>query len=249
MRRPLNCLLLTIALLFSTLAVSAAVSFQKEDQWTKWTKKEAEKMLSDSPWSQGQMETDTSEMFFSPTSDPSKPGNRSTSNDEARLSQGATNQAVNVKYFVRFFSARPVRRALVRLMELQNNPPAEVVQKLHNFADVKATDSIIVTLSLQSSDQRAERALMQSINSAVTATLKNDTYLERNGKRLFLEEYIPPGKDGFGARFIFQRLMDEKLFIADNTGEVRFVAKYSDGPKIDRRFKVSEMMYNGELEY
>jgi hypothetical protein len=33
-------------------------------------------------------------------------------------------------------------------MELQNNPPAEVVQKLHNFADVKATDSIIVTLTL-----------------------------------------------------------------------------------------------------
>jgi len=115
MRRPLNCLLLTIALLFSTLAVSAAVSFQKEDQWTKWTKKEAEKMLSDSPWSQGQTETDTSEMFFSPTSDPSKPGNRSTSNDEARLSQGATNQAVNVKYFVRFFSARPVRRASVEV--------------------------------------------------------------------------------------------------------------------------------------
>jgi len=134
-------------------------------------------------------------------------------------------------------------------MELQNNPPAEVLQKLHNFADVKATDSIIVTLTAQSSDQRAERALMQSINSAVTATLKNDTYLERNGKRLFLEEYIPPGKDGFGARFIFLRLMDEKPFIADNTGEVRFFAKYPDGPKIDRRFKVSEMIYNGELEY
>jgi hypothetical protein len=134
-------------------------------------------------------------------------------------------------------------------MELQNNPPAEVVQKMHDFADVKATDSIIVTLTAQSSDQRAERALMQSINSAVTATLKNDTYLERNGKRLFLEEYIPPGKDGFGARFIFLRLMDEKPFIADNTGEVRFFAKYPDGPKIDRRFKVSEMLCNGELEY
>ena len=90
------------------------------------------------------------EMFFSPTSDPNKPGSRSTPNDEARLSQGATNQSVNVKYSVRFFSARPVRRALVRLMELQNNPPAEVVQKLHNFADVKATDSIIVTLTVQS---------------------------------------------------------------------------------------------------
>ena len=206
-------------------------------------------MLSDSPWSQSQTETDTSEMFFSPTSDPNKPGSRPTANDEARLSQGATNQPVNVKYLVRFFSARPVRRALVRLMELQNNPPADVVEKLHNFADVKATDSIIVTLSVQSSDQRSERAVMQSVNSAVTGTLKNDTYLERDGKRQFLEEYIPPGKDGFGARFIFLRSMDEKPFIADKTGEVRFYAKYPNGPKIDRRFKVSEMIYNGELEY
>jgi hypothetical protein len=74
-------------------------------------------------------------------------------------------------------------------------------------------------------------------------------YLERNGKRLFLEEYIPPGKDGFGARFIFLRTLDEKPFIADNTGEVRFYAKFSNGPKIDRRFKVSEMIYNGGLEY
>ena len=135
------------------------------------------------------------------------------------------------------------------MMELEQNPPAEVVQKLHAFADVVASDSIIVTVSVKSTDQRSERAVMQAINSGVTATLKNDTYLERNGKRLFLEEYIPPGKDGFGARFIFLRTMDEKPFIADNTGEVRFYSKFASGPKIDRRFKVAEMMYNGALEY
>lgn len=250
MKKIVYCFSLIATLLVSTFAVSAIVSPQKQDQaWTKWSKKEAEKMLSDSPWSQNQTDTDTSEMFFSPTSDPNKPGARSTATDDARLTQGATNQSVNVKYLVRFFSARPVRRALVRMMELQNNPPPDVAEKMHNFADVKATDSIIITLSVQSSDQRSERAVMQSINSAVTATLKNDTYLERDGKRLFLEEYVPPGKDGFGARFIFLRALDEKPFIADNSGEVRFYAKYPNGPKIDRKFKVSEMMYNGELEY
>jgi hypothetical protein len=165
------------------------------------------------------------------------------------LEGGATNQSVNVKYVIRFFSARPVRRALVRLIELQSSPSAEVKERMHNFANVKATDSIIVTLSVESTDQRSERAVMQIINSAVTGTLKNDAYLERNGKRQFLEEYVPPGKDGFGARFIFLRLMDEKPFIADNTGEVRFYVKFPNGPKIDRRFKVSDMMYNGAPEY
>ncbi len=249
--KPVYCFVFSVAMVFSSLVVFATVSAQSprkdEQSWMKWTKKEAEKMLSESPWAQNQVETDTSEMFFSPTSDPNR--SRATANDASRLEKGATNQSVDVKYMIRFFSARPVRRALVRLMELENNPPADVVERLHNFANVKATESIIITLTVQSTDQRFERAVMQSINRAVTGTLKHDTYLERNGKRLFLEEYIPLGRDGFGARFIFLRMMDEKPFIADNTVEVRFYSKFEKGPKLDRRVKISELSYNGQLEY
>lgn len=250
MKNLFSVSLMMIALVFSTLAISATGQQQKDDQaWTKWSKKEAEKMLSESPWSQPQTETDTSEMFFSPTSDPTKSPKPPTDKDQARLADGATNQSVNVKYMIRFFSARPVRRALIRLMEIQNPPPPEILEKMNNYANAKATDSIIITLSVQSGDQRSERAVMQSVNSAATGTLKNDTYLERNGKRLFLQEYVPPGKDGFGAKFVFSRLQDEKPFIENNTGEVRFYSKFPNGPKLDRKFKVSDMMYNGELEY
>lgn len=242
------CLLLSLELLCISPLPALVLSQKNEDEaWTKWTKKQAEKILTDSAWSQNQTDTDTSEMFFSPTADPNK--GRKPDNDEARLKQGATNQSVNVKYVIRFFSARPVRRALVRLLELQNNPSPEVVEKLHNFANLKSTESIIVTLTVEATDQRSLRAAMQSMDSGVTATLRNETYLERNGKRQFLEEYIPPGKNGFGARFIFLRNADERPFISDNTGEVRFVAKFQSGPKIDRRFNVSEMIYNGALEY
>lgn len=246
MTKFIGCMFLLMALLFSSLIVSA-IPQTDDKKWMQWSKKDAEKILNDSPWTQVQTETDTSEMFFSPTSDPN--GSRATSNDSSRLKQGAVNEEVNVKYVIRFFSARPVRRALVRIMELEQNPPKEVVEKLHNFADVVAADSIIITVTVKSNDQRSERAIMQAINSGITSVLKNDTYLERNGKRLFLEEYIPPGKDGFGARFIFLRTMDERPFIADNTGEVRFYSKFPNGPKIDKRFKVAEMMYNGALEY
>jgi len=250
MNKVVSCFGLVAALVFSSFLASATAPLQKENDdqaWMKWTKKDVEKMLNNSPWSQVQTETDTSEMFFSPTSDPNR--SRATSNDASRTVQGATNQSVNVKYVIRFFSARPVRRALVRMMELEQNPAPDVIQKLHNFADVKADNSIIVTVSVSSTDQRYERAVLQALNSAIAATLKNDTYLERDGKRLFLEEYYPPGKDGFGARFIFLRTVDEKPFIADQTGEVRFFAKIPGGPKIDRRFKVSEMTYNGAFEY
>ena len=91
---------------------------------------------------------------------------------------------------------------------------------------------------------------MQALNSAVTSTLKNNCYLQRaDGKQLFLEEYIPPGKDGFGARFIFLRLPDEKPFIDASSKEIRFFAQVNSNVKIDRRFKVADMMYQGELEY
>jgi len=231
------------------LALTTATAQKKDKPWPEWSKKEAEKMLTDSPWAKLQTDTDTSEMFYSPTTDPRINGARTTSNTGARIAEGAVNSAVNVKFQVRLFSARPVRQALARIMELQN-PPAEVVAKLHNFAEVKSPDSIIVTVTFESPDQRYSGVVMQAFNGAITATLKNDTYLQRSdGKQLFLEEYVPPGRDGFGARFIFLRALDGQPFIKDSTGEIRFYTKYPDGIKVDRRFKLADMMYEGALEY
>ena len=149
---------------------------------------------------------------------------------------------------IRFFSARPVRQALIRLLELENKPAPDVLARMHDFANLESND-IIITVTTEATDQRSGRAVMQLFNSAATGTLKNDTYLERNGKRLFITEYFPLGKDGFGAKFVFSRLLDEKAFIEDNTAEVRFHSKFEKGPTIDRRFKVADMMYNGALEY
>ena len=248
MKKTLVVLLTSAVLLSSSLVFAGAAPNQKtEKPWTEWTQKEAEKMLNSSPWSQAQVDTDTSEMFFSPTNDPAR--GRTTDNAGQRLESGARNQAVNVKFIVRFFSARPVRQALVRMMELKQKPEPEVMERMHAFANVQSNDSIITTLSFETTDQRYGGQAMQAMSSANTGTLKNETYLERDGKRNFLHEYIPPGKDGFGARFIFLRLVDEQPFINGNTGEVRFVTKYPNGMKVDRRFKVSEMIYNGQLEY
>jgi hypothetical protein len=243
--------MIACAILLSTSLVFARNTNQKpEKPWQEWSEKEAEKMLNSSPWSQTQTDTDTSEMFFSPTNDPRTTG--AGTNPGGRLAAGATNQAVNVKFFVRFFSARPVRRALIRLMEIKQKPDPAIVERMHAFADTKSTESIIITVSYESTDQRYAQAVMQAMNTAITATLKNQTYLERNGKRLFLEEYVPPGKDGFGARFIFLRHQGETKtpFIDSKTGDVRFFTQFPQrGPKVDRLFKVADMIYEGELEY
>ena len=232
------------------LGLITATAQKKDKPWTDWSKKEAEKMLDESPWAKIQTDTDTSEMFFSTTE---RSGGLTAEQRQVqadRSATGAVNQAVNVKFYVRFFSARPVRQALARIMELDQKPPPEAIAKLHNFAELKSTNSIIVTVTYTSTDQRYSGVVMQAFNSATTGTLKNATYLERSdGKRLFLEEYVPPGRDGFGARFIFLRELDGQPFITANTGNVRFHAQYPDGIKVDRPFKVAEMIFNGELEY
>ena len=235
---------LTCAVLLSSSLVFAGTTNQKpEKPWTEWTEKEAEKMLNSSPWSQAQVDTDTSEMFFSPTS------RGVTETSGTRLESGARNQPVNVKFIVRFFSARPVRQALVRIMELKQKPEQDVIERMHAFANVQSGESIILTLSFETADGRYAGAAMQAMSSANTGTMKNETYLERDGKRHFLHEYIPPGKDGFGARFIFLRMVDNQPFIKDNTGDVRFVTKYPNAMKVDRVFKVADMVLDGKLEY
>jgi len=243
-----------IIALVAVLAIVGTAIAQKDKKWTEWDKKEVQKMLEDSPWAKKQNETDTSEGFFSPTSAGGVNGARTTASNSSAAGQGATNQSTNVIYFVRFFSARPIREALVRSLEL-NKPgmDAATLTKLHNWGEVKSPNSIIVTVSFrggQGSDQRTTNPVMQAFSSAVTATLKNKTYLQRSdGKQLFLEEYVPPGTDNFGARFIFLRMPDEKLFLDSSSKEIRFYSEVSGDIKIDRRFKVADMMYQGELEY
>ncbi|HSQ19547.1 MAG TPA: hypothetical protein VLR92_04150, partial [Blastocatellia bacterium] len=76
------------------------------------------------------------------------------------------------------------------------------------------------------------------------------TYLEvKGGKRIYLQEFQPTRPDGFGARLIFPRLVDGKPFITPESEDIHFVAPISDTYRLDRRFKVKDMMYEGKLEY
>src|SRR5437899_7934783 len=118
---------------------TAGIMAQKLKSWDQWSQKDAQKILDDSAWGRTQTDTDASQMFYSPTSQPPGRGlgTRATSNDSSRTSQGATNQAVNLNYRIRLFTAKPVRQAFVRLMELsQPNLPNETLERLNKFANL-----------------------------------------------------------------------------------------------------------------
>jgi hypothetical protein len=239
-----------ILLLLSVVAASTVIGQKEQKSWKDWSKKDAEKVLNDSPWSHFQIDTDLSEMFFQPTTDARTSGGRAP-NANSRLEQGATNQATSLKYGIRLFSARPVRRAFIRMIQLQQkNLEPDVVARMNNFAEFTSDDAIIIAVTIEGTDKRSLGKAMQVIESAATGTLKNTTYLERNdGKRVFLEQYEPPGKDGFGARFIFPRIVDERPFLTTDFHNVRFVAEFGTSIKLNMTFKLSDMMLDGKLEY
>ena len=238
-----------VALLIFAALAATVIGQKQAKSWKDWTKVDAEKILSNSAWGQIQTDTDTSEMFFQPTTDARTSGGRAP-NANSRLEQGATNQETKVMYGIRFFSARPVRQAFVRMIQLRQKLEPDVNDRLNSFAELPSNDSIIIAVTVEGTDKRSLGKVMQVISSANTGMLKNQTYLERNdGKRLFLEEYVPPGKDGFGARFIFPRLVDERPFLTSEIHDVRFVSEFSSAIKLNMRFKVADMMMDGKLEY
>ncbi len=250
---------------FVVLSILAGVVLaqDKQEPWPNWDKRKAEKMLNSSPWAQTQVDTNTSQMTYSPTTAAgtssigsstsssagtaaSNPG-RSIQSD--RVDGGATNQALSVNYHVRFLSAKPIRQAFARMIELQDKNNKGVREQLAPFVERDFNDFIVVSVTYDSSDNRLAGPAFQAFNSATTGTLKNQAYLERSdGKRLFVMDYKPPISDGLGAKFIFPRQVDGQPFLTE-VGDVRFFAQLSDKITLTTKYKLKDMIYEGKLEY
>src|ERR1043166_3325708 len=187
------------------IALPIIVIAQKQDHsWMELPKKDAERTLTNSPWSQVQVDTDLSEQFFSPTRPGTAPVGQSTaargsvstqqSINNNRAERGALNEAVAVSYRISFLSSRPVRQALARMiLAAEREPNDQLVKQLQSFVERDFSPYIAIAVSVSSPDGRLSGPALQAINSATTGTLKNKAFLERqDGKRLFLMEYHAP---------------------------------------------------------
>ena len=231
---------LTVVMFLAILLTAAGtVVGQKQlKPWKEWSKTDAQKVLNDSPWAHLQVDQDFQEP--TPLTRPPDPS------IDTRLKQNE-----GMTYGIRFFSARPIRQAFVRMIQLQKKelPPATVT-RLNTFAEVLSEDSIIIAVTIENPDANMLGKAMQIVRNASTPELKNTTYLERSdGKRVFLDQYTPPGPDGFGARFIFPRMLDGKPFLTPEFTIVRFVSDLGSSIKFHMTYKVKDMMLDGKLEY
>jgi hypothetical protein len=90
---------------------------------------------------------------------------------------------------------------------------------------------------------------MRALSAATSDSLKQNVYLERkDGKKLYLMEYRTPTEDGMGAKFVFQRVVDGQPFLTENDS-VKFVAQFNERMKLNTKYKLSDMLYDGKLEY
>ncbi len=240
--------------------LAIGVSAQKNlKPWAEWSKKDVQKILNDSPWGQTQVDEDTSEMFYKPTTAQPTSTTAGTSRGttvtdtsgglkRGEESGGALNQATGVKFRIRWLSARPIRQALARQIALESGQWNE---QLRAFAEGSTENRAVVAVWFESTDQRFSNRVMQIFNAAITAVLKNNTYLERkDGKRIFLQEYVSPQRNTLGAAlFIFPRVIDEQPLLTPQNGDVRFVCEFNKDLKLNMKYKLADMLYDGKLEY
>ncbi|HKG47721.1 MAG TPA: hypothetical protein VKB02_13380 [Pyrinomonadaceae bacterium] len=234
------------------LALCAISAFaQKSKPWTELTEKEAAKILNDSPWGQTQTEgEDSRPEQTSAVTQVAAP--RAANNQMSREGEAPdTRPSKVIKYRMRFLSAKPVRAAFARYVMLKKPDADEILStQLQDFVDRDFADYVVVAVTAEAADPRLVGPTMQFLSTATAEVWKDKVYLERkDGKRAVLADYRPPGPDGMGAKFVFMRSLEGQPFLTVESDNVRFFAQLSEKMKLNVKYKVSDMMYDGKLEY
>ncbi len=225
----------------SCVFLLAASVVAAEDFWDEpfetWNRGQVTKILNDSPWVKDQT-------FSFPI--------------------GAADAGVHgekegfQKFTVRFFSARPVREAYVRMLQIMNNydrmgpeERKEFEARFNRALKIDVSDRVIISAEFASNLPDTNRDMKQFLDTSRTDMLKQSVYLisQRLG-RVQLLEYYPPSPDGTGAKFVFPRVVDGKPVVNPADKEVRFEWYVpAVNQKIFLNFKVAKMVCRGELNY
>lgn len=222
------------------LLFAASVSAQSGKPWTEWSQKDADKILNGSPWAQSQMRGEAPPSLTVPNGG----GTQATRQGPAPLPQEVFVRA-------RFLSAKPVREGFAsRLRHSHPDPPVDLDKELQTIIDNGFGEFIIVAVNVDGRNPATVAATLQGLRRLDVSQLENKVYLERkDGKRLSVIDYKVPIADNMGGKFVFARSMDGEPFLDPKSGSVKFVMNLSENLRVNMKFDVAKMMYNGKLEY
>ncbi len=221
----------------AAILVTATVWAKKpwEQPFTEWNKKDAIKVLSDSPWA----DTHIRRRSFA-----------------GRGSGLRGEKEVFDTFIVRFFSALPIREAYVRVVQIDNDydelNDAQRAAFDERFAPALNRDfgeEIMVSMDFQTNDQQQGLEMQRILRVNTVAFFRQSAFLisDRMG-RVDLAGYYPPAPDGTGAKFIFPRQIDGQPVVSDDDKEVKFEINIPDFPRVLVTMKVKNMTYKGKLE-
>lgn len=258
-------LLLFIWLCALTVTVSAQKVLEKPFQ--KWSKDEAVKILTDSPWVQ------TYQSNVGVANAESLQIARSQSQSTARgQQQKITGSSPNIlgvaPVIIRLHSSLPIRQAMVRLQQIEvgydkfdEKKRAAFDQATRNILECPlCKDYYVVTMTkfTNSSEQGVQEGLFQTMKPE---NLKGNVWLLNDkGEKRELREFTPPKSAGNFAIFFFPR-RDEKNseLITANNKELKFVFSndflnssnnaYSVLLPRSFDFKVSKLMVGDKVEF
>ncbi len=255
-------LLSFICLCFLASAVLAQKTWEKPLQ--KWSKDDAIKVLSSSPWAQTYQSNEGS----------SAAAAQQVSREQSQsVNSGGSNPRSVARYFgpppvvIRLHSALPIRQALVRMQQLNAGyDKMDEKQKADFDAGAKGflTCSIcqshyVVTITQfpDSSGQSVEEGIFQRM------TLKdlkgNISLVNEKGEQRQLIQFTPPKGRGDSATFFFSKKDDKgNFFLTSESKEFKLVFKneflsinnpYAYLVPRSFEFKVSKMMMADNVEF
>ena len=221
-----------------------AKKFWMEKNYLEWSQKETMKILTNSPWNKVQSYGMPGSLLGGGgDSGGSTSGPPQLLPGQEPIDYNNFGRNPSRKYFVRFLSAVPIRMALARRANLQGSAS---VKQVEQFVQKRPFDGRIVVNVLVDPP-----AFKQQFEATDTETLKDSTYLllKKSKRKIYLEEFLPPSKsNGFGAIFLFPRTENDQELVKKDQKDVLFRSKVDPRTELDVKFKLKDMVFQGELE-
>lgn len=232
-----------IVLLFSLISVPLlAAKFWERKPYEQWSKKESVAVLEDSPWGKTQK-------VHSSNSLPPEiaiPGPDTTPRDRGGGDRESSRLNLRRLFNIRFQSAKPVRMALARLSLLyrrrDHRQATELIRK-PPFGDQ------FIVVAVSGSQGENHRRVLDQANLRQLGT-HTHLALKGSGRRIELKRYVPPREvGGREAFFLFPRTREGKEQVTLKEKEIRFVSQLGWRTRLDRKFKLKDMVFDGILEF
>jgi hypothetical protein len=162
-------------------------------------------------------------------------------------------------FYVRLFSAPPIREALLRILQIQygyEGWDAGVKQRFNESAAADLLsgygDWIVVSVSFRSNDPNEESNVRRFFEKQTPETLKNKAFLSTEQfSQLRIHTYFAPRDEGLGAKFVFPRQIEGTPLISGSSKSVTFelLDVPTASPRLRARFAVKDMTINGRVVF